>query len=482
MVSIDLGTCAGADAASAFRALCEEPGVFWLDGGDREPAVLGCMPTRRLSIGGDGCVKAADPAGETPIAGDPLAAIEAFVRDATRGAGAVVPLVVGFLAYDLAPRVEAAMARGALPREPSPTPLAWLASYDAVAVCHPDAGGGVRIEVQATDRAPGQRLADLLVPSLARAPVAPVAVTARLVEAPDRADYVAAIARAKEYIAAGDVYQVNLSRRFAIETDAPPPEVYLRMRAAQPVPRGCFLAGDGFAVLSNSPETFLRVRGTAIETEPIKGTRPRAADPAADAAARADLVADPKERAEHVMIVDLERNDLGRICATGSVSVPSLLRVESYATLHHLVSTVRGRLRDDAGLAEILRATFPGGSITGAPKIRAAQVIAELEPVARGLYTGAIAWFRGERDFDSSIAIRTAVARDGRLIYQVGAGIVADSDPEREYAECLLKAKPLLAAAGLDGSFPGAATGDPGRASTRPEAADHVRAAARASA
>jgi anthranilate/para-aminobenzoate synthase component I len=225
--------------------------------------------------------------------------------------------------------------------------------------------------------------------------------------------------------------------------------VFLRFRAAQRVPFGAFLDGGGFTVLSGSPERFLRVAGELIETEPIKGTRPTDSDPCRDAALRTELARDPKERAEHVMIVDLERNDLGRVCVPGSVHVPSLMRLESFATVHHMVSTVRGRLRDDVGLAALLRATFPGGSITGAPKIRAAQIIAELERRPRELYTGAIAWFRGPRDFDSSIAIRTAVARDGEYTYHAGGGVVADSDPVREHRECLLKAAPFLRALGL---------------------------------
>jgi len=218
------------------------------------------------------------------------------------------------------------------------------------------------------------------------------------------------------------------------------------MRSRQPVPHGAFLDTGDFAVLVNSPERFLRLSGDAVETRPIKGTRPRGETPAADRALVRGLLCDPKERAEHVMIVDLERNDLGRVCRPGSVAVSSFLEVESFATLHHLVSTVRGRLRPDAGLEELLRATFPGGSITGAPKIRAMEVIAELEARPRGIYTGAFVRCRGPRDLDSAIAIRVAVARDGVFTYHAGGGIVADSDPAREYDECVLKAAPFLGA------------------------------------
>jgi anthranilate/para-aminobenzoate synthase component I len=210
---------------------------------------------------------------------------------------------------------------------------------------------------------------------------------------------------------------------------------------------GFFLDCEDFAVLANTPERFVRIHEDEIETEPIKGTR--ACLPGSPAQRRAEieaLASNPKERAEHVMIVDLERNDLGRICRAGSVDVSSLMRVESYATLHHLVSTVRGKLRADVGLADVLRATFPGGSITGAPKIRATQVIAELEGQRRGLYTGALLWLCGARRLDSAIAIRTAVARRGDYTYFAGGGIVADSTPLREYEECWLKAEPFLGA------------------------------------
>jgi para-aminobenzoate synthetase component I len=451
MPSIPLGSIA--DPAAAFRRISAEPGAVWLDGGEDElTSFIACSPAARLSVGWDGRVKLAENGTDCALAGPPLLRIEEFVERSTFAPlGSSAPRVVGFFSYDLAPLVEPAIPSrqtGA----PS-APLVSLARYDAVLVlrrdfragpgayeatveaCDPVAGARLRRALDAADRPPALRGGEL-------------PARARVVEMPDRDDYVAAVRRAQRYIAAGDVYQVNLARRLTVETAAPPGEVYLRLRAEQPVPLGCFLDCGDLTILSNSPERFLRVRGAAVETEPIKGTRPCAGDPVVDAAERESLQRDPKERAEHVMIVDLERNDLGRICTTGSVSVPSLMRVESYATLHHLVSTVRGRLRDSVGLAEILGATFPGGSVTGAPKIRAAQIIAELEPTPRGVYTGAIAWFRGPRDFDSAIAIRTAVCRGRLLAHHVGAGIVADSDPAREYEECLLKARPFLAATG----------------------------------
>jgi len=192
----------------------------------------------------------------------------------------------------------------------------------------------------------------------------------------------------------------------------------------------------------------VRRRGERVETRPIKGTRPRGDGRARDAALAAELEADAKERAEHVMIVDLERNDLGRVAAIGSVTVQAYARVESHPTVHHLVSSVAGRVRPDVGLAQLLRATFPGGSITGAPKRRAMQIIDELEPAARGPYTGATGWLGAAGDLDLAVAIRTALVSGGRLSLSIGGGIVADSTPEGEYEETLVKARGMMRALG----------------------------------
>ncbi|HVU50916.1 MAG TPA: anthranilate synthase component I family protein, partial [Polyangia bacterium] len=223
------------------------------------------------------------------------------------------------------------------------------------------------------------------------------------------------------------------------------------LRARAPAPFGAFLAaGDGAAALvGNSPERFLALDGRgAVETRPIKGTRARARTAAGDEAARAALVGSPKDRAEHVMIVDLERNDLGRVCETGSVVVDGVARVLTLPTVHHLVSTVRGRLRAGVGLAALLEATFPGGSITGAPKRRAMQIIDELEPAARGPYTGATGWLGAAGDLDLAVAIRTALVSGGRLSLSLGGGIVADSTPEDEWAETEVKAAAFARLAG----------------------------------
>jgi para-aminobenzoate synthetase component 1 len=447
MTTIELSMTARASVV--FTALCRKRGALWLDDATfAEPPFMGCRPVAQLIVGRDGRVLRHDREIASESAGDPVHAIVRFLEETPAGA---LPWTVGFLAYDLAPFVEPRMrlARG----HDDATPLAYLARYDALLVGQTaTAGGAVAHDaplcwrVEAEDLAAADRLVADLGDLEEGDGSATSANRAELIETPDRARHERAIRCALDLIAAGDVYQVNLAGRFRVASSLAPSHAYLAMRSLQPVPHGAFLDAGSCAVLVNSPERFLRLSGDRVETRPIKGTRPRGRTRAADRELVRDLLHDEKERAEHVMIVDLERNDLGRVCRPGSIAVGSFAEVESYATLHHLVSTVSGRLRSDAGLEELLRATFPGGSITGAPKIRATEVIAELESQPRGLYTGAFVRCRGPRDLDSAIAIRVAVARDGVYTYHAGGGIVADSDPAREYEECLLKAAPFLGA------------------------------------
>ena len=256
-----------------------------------------------------------------------------------------------------------------------------------------------------------------------------------------RADFLAGVRRIKEWIAAGDIYQVNLTQGFEAEVSGGSLfPLYESLRDASPAPMAAYLALGGKEVLSSSPESFLRISGREIETRPIKGTRPRFADPDDDTRSAYELRTSAKEISELVMITDLLRNDLGQVCEFGSVEVSDLLRLESLAQVHHLVSTVRGTLRPETDAIDALAACFPGGSITGAPKKRAMEIIRALELRPRGLYCGAIGFlgFNGESHFN--IAIRTLVREGNRIVYQVGAGIVADSDPEKEYEETLHKA------------------------------------------
>jgi aminodeoxychorismate synthase component I len=260
-------------------------------------------------------------------------------------------------------------------------------------------------------------------------------------------DFCHRVARAQEYIAAGDVYQVNLAHRFTAAWQGDPFAFYEGLRHYSPAPYAAFLDLDGRAILSASPESFLKMSGRSVRTRPIKGTRPRRADATADALSAYDLRNSPKENAELVMITDLERNDLGAICEYGSVQVKELLRLERYEQVFHLVSTVEGRLRESVDHVEALRSCFPGGSITGAPKKRAREIIAELEPEPRGVYTGALGWFGFNGESQFNIAIRTVVVEPGRAHFHVGAGIVADSIPEKEWQETLDKAAGILLAA-----------------------------------
>lgn len=256
--------------------------------------------------------------------------------------------------------------------------------------------------------------------------------------------YLSAVQRVVEYIRAGDIFQANLSQRFDAPLSETPERFYLRLRTTNPAPFGAYLRCDDVTLLSVSPERFLKLEQGQVETRPIKGTRPRGVGPLHDAALGRELTESDKDRAENVMIVDLLRNDLSRVCRPGSVRVPALFALEHHPTVHHLVSTVTGQLGAGATAADLVRASFPGGSITGAPKVRAMQIIAELEPTERGVYCGAIVWLGRDGAMDSSIAIRTAVAHAGRLYFSAGGGIVADSDPELEYRETLDKVQGIV--------------------------------------
>lgn len=353
--------------------------------------------------------------------------------------------LIGFLGYDLAPELER------LPRASpgdSRIPDLWFGLYDwAVTVDH--ASGSVTLSVHdlqgegtLPERVESLRAA-LRRDKAARPP------RSRLDGPPisrvSRREYLDAVGKVLEYVRAGDVFQVNLSQRFEARGTIVPLDLYIRLKAANPAPFSAYLGTDAWSVVSASPESFYQTRGDRIVTRPIKGTRPRGRTPGEDARLLAELKASPKDRAELTMIVDLERNDLGRVCRFGSVRVVDPLSVETFAQVHHLVATVEGRLRPGVGPVDVVRAVFPGGSITGAPKIRAMQIIDELEPGRRALYTGSIGYFSRGGASGFNIAIRTLLAEGNRVSYQVGGGIVADSDPEAEYLETLHKGQGLRA-------------------------------------
>jgi para-aminobenzoate synthetase component 1 len=358
--------------------------------------------------------------------------------------------IIGFIGYDLAPRLERLPRR--LPRD-SRLPDIRMALYDTAFEVDAKTGS-VRVngwDFSGEGRLAVSRRCDRWRRALEHAvrKLGPVARRARdaspLVGSFDRESYVKTVRRVLEYIAAGDVFQVNLSQRFTARGAFDPLDLYLRLRDRSPAPFSAFLRWDDLAVVSASPEWFYQTRGDQIVTRPIKGTRPRGGSEDEDARLADELAASTKDRAELTMIVDLERNDLGRVCRYGSVVVREALEVESFAQVHHLVATVEGRLRPKVGPADVVRAMFPGGSITGAPKIRAMEIIDELEPNRRSLYTGAIGYLSRGGTSAFNIAIRTILFEGDRASYQVGGGIVADSDPDSEYEETLAKGRALRA-------------------------------------
>lgn len=265
-----------------------------------------------------------------------------------------------------------------------------------------------------------------------------------------RNDFEAAVEKIREYILAGDAMQVVLSQRMSVDLAARPLDVYRALRALNPSPYMYFFDfhddRGNFQVVGSSPEVLVRVSDEEAMVRPIAGTRPRGADEAEDRALADELLADPKERAEHLMLIDLGRNDIGRIAETGSVTLTDRMIIERYSHVMHIVSQVRGRLQPDTGVMDVLRATFPAGTLSGAPKVRAMEIIAELEPVKRGIYAGAVGWMNWHDEADFAIAIRTALVAGGRIHLQAGAGIVADSDPGREWEETMNKGRALIRA------------------------------------
>jgi para-aminobenzoate synthetase component 1 len=358
--------------------------------------------------------------------------------------------VAGYFAYDLAQHLER-LPKHQVDDQPLPDMLlgfyGWVVAFDHEARRAWIMTNGYPAESKTESFAlAGKRLA--WVKDRLAAPAPPVATPVVANPRPDidRPAYESMVRRVIDYILAGDIYQANLSQRFTarLPADADPFHLYCNLRRLNPAPFAAYLRYQDIALLSASPERFLRLDGRRVETRPIKGTRPRGRSPEEDAAFAEELLASEKDRAENLMIVDLLRNDLSRVSADHSVEVPVLFGLESFATVHHLVSVVTGELRPAMTAVDLLRAAFPGGSITGAPKIRAMEIIAELEPNRRGPYCGSIGYIGFDGAMDTSIIIRTMAVRGRQLSFQVGGGIVADSDPGAEYEESLTKAKAMI--------------------------------------
>ena len=367
-----------------------------------------------------------------------------------RGRDASLPFRGGWallLGYELAAQVEPVLA---LPAPAGGLPVACALRCPAAVLR--DRGSGECIAVaEAGEEAWLKRI----VADVARAaalPALPEWQPPAVVDEDPPQRYVDGVARVLDYLAAGDVFQANLSRGWQVSFDAAldPAALFQRLRGNNPAPFAGVFRGIGWSVVSASPERLVSVHGDVVETRPIAGTRPRFAGDD-DAERIRELVGHPKERAEHVMLIDLERNDLGRVCEAGSVVVDELMTVESYAHVHHIVSNVRGTLKGDATPGGVIAAVFPGGTITGCPKVRCMQVIAELEGVGRGAYTGAMGWLDHAGDMDLNILIRSAELEEDTLRFRTGAGIVIDSDPRRELDETRAKARGMLRALGVAG-------------------------------
>lgn len=434
-------------------------GCFSFAGAD--PVAVLCAHGRRVSLDVRRDARPDLAPGKARFEADPLDALRALLPPAPpAGAAAALPFIggaVGVLGYEL--------ACGLAPLAPLSLPglddlglpdTAWLLVDRLLAFDHLSGRsyavglGFARQPARAAARAEEAAV------SLAAAPQdaaglapAPLPSAAPLAERCvfDPAAHGKAVEQVLERIAAGDVYQACLTHRIDVAFEGDPWQAYLRLRRVAPAPFAAYLTLPGVVVASGSPERFLSVspRG-AVESRPIKGTRPRRAEPARDRAEAAALVASAKDRAENLMIVDLVRNDLGRVCATGSVHVPELMVLESYATVFQLVSTVRGRLREGADVVDAIRATFPPGSMTGAPKRAAMQLLARLEPLRRGFYAGALGYLDVRGGADLSVVIRTALFTPGRASLHSGGGIVADSEPAAEWREAEDKLAALRAA------------------------------------
>ena len=382
--------------------------------------------------------------GETGV----LAALEAAWREEEQPLSASrLPFRGGWFVYlgyevlqEIEPRVPAR-------RPPADFPLAVLSRIPAALLVDRQ-----RQRAYAVAEADHRDCLDPLLADAAARPVwHPAPAAAEWIAEVPAETFLEGVARILAYIREGDVFQVNLARwwQATLAAGVTAADLYAALSRHNPAPFAGLAHFGRETIVSSSPERLVRVQGEAIETRPIAGTRPRAADPAADALLRAELLATAKERAEHIMLVDLERNDLGRVCVPGSIEVPCLLELVSYAHVHHLESTVRGRLRPGVSPAGVVRALFPGGTITGCPKVRCLEIIRELEGAPRLAYTGSMGYVNRDGSLDLNILIRSFIVRDDRLEFWAGAGIVADSRPERELAETLAKARGLLRALGI---------------------------------
>ncbi|HLS98575.1 MAG: aminodeoxychorismate synthase component I [Porticoccaceae bacterium] len=441
-----------AEVAPLFARLRHLDGAIWLDSGKPRSLqgrfdIITALPQWWLQAGRDGTRLSRADGTLEPCAADPFRAADELL--ATQGlvgeSHAHLPFVGGLMGYW---RYDLGSSLLGLPPAPGgepPLPGMKLGWYGWGLIINHQARRGWLVFHPACQPTARERILACL-NGAESPPPAPFRLTAPFSPTIPRAQYLAAIAAIAQYIAAGDCYQVNFAQGFAAPCEGDPWAAYQVLRRALPSPYGAYLNWDGEALLSCSPERFLKVSLGQVETKPIKGTIPRGRTLAEDEDNAVALMNSTKDRAENLMIVDLLRNDLGKHCRPGSIRVPKLFALESFANVHHLVSTVTGTLAPDSTPLDLLRDAFPGGSITGAPKKRAMEIIAELEPSPRGIYCGSIGYMSANGRLDTNIAIRTLTARDGRIHCFGGGGIVADSVAEREYEESVQKVAVLMRA------------------------------------
>ncbi len=456
------------EAAWCFEAFAGRPFSFFLDSGMDPPKLgrysfMGSDPFLVMRSRGEDITLIRDGV-EAKRRGNPFDVLGELLETYTlKDRNSEIPFLggaVGYFSYDLCHFIER------LPKtavDDLNLPECYLGFYDAIIACDHLKGKTYVISTGFPEMEEGKRRAraearlnELRNLVMLAPPPSDIAEDKKEKERKLKSNfshegYLQAVARAREYIGAGDIFQVNLSQRLEVEINTKPYELFKRLRKINPAPFANYFNFDGVSIVGASPERFLKVRDDWVETRPIKGTKPRGATPEEDKALVASLLASKKDRAENIMIVDLERNDIGRVCRYGTVKVTELAILETYPTVFHLTSTVVGQLREGKNIIDLLKATFPGGSITGAPKVRAMEIIDELEPTRRSVYTGSLGYISFSGDTDLDIVIRTFIVKDDRAYFQVGGAIVYDSEPEAEYIETLDKGKALIQALGLAG-------------------------------
>jgi len=436
-----------ADSSAYFEAVRDLPWAAWLDSGGRDRFdIIVAQPVATLTTRGQ-LTEFVLGEEKTESSAEPMALVQEILG---RQLDAIPELpfaggALGYWSYDLGRRYHHVSDSISINNAP---PVMEIGIYDwAIIVDHQQANARLvsRLRYPETEKRLGQIIARI---ATAMAKVSAQKLTFSVIGKiqPDlsREDYRVAFEKVKAYLKEGDCYQVNLAQRFSAQAKGDAFEAYLAMRDSNPAPYSAYLEFPELKILCASPERFLKVQQDRVETKPIKGTRPRSDDAVEDRRLSEELRNHPKDRAENLMIVDLLRNDLSRSCEVGSVRAPKLFEVESFANVHHLVSTVEGRLSDEHDALDVLRDCFPGGSITGAPKLRAMQIIEELESQRRGIYCGAIGYVGFDGNMDTNIAIRTMTLADGELSCWAGGGIVADSECGAEYQETLDKASAML--------------------------------------